>query len=126
MEMHLVHESAEGELAVIGAFIAEGGANEAFEPVWTNLPEEKGVEVHLEHVEVDVDALLPQDRASYRYDGSLTTPPCSEGVKWFVLANSVALSAQQIAAFRAVIQGNNRPTQPLNGRKILTDKVAVK
>ncbi len=126
MEMHLVHKSAEGKLAVIGAFIAEGGANAAFEPVWANLPKEKGVEVHLEHVEVDVDALLPQDRTTYRYDGSLTTPPCTEGVKWFVLANPVALSAQQIAAFRAIVQGNNRPTQPLNGRKLVTDKVAVK
>ena len=114
------------KLAVIGAFIAEGGANKAFEPVWANLPEEKGVEVHLEHVEVDVDTLLPQDRTTYRYDGSLTTPPCSEGVKWFVLANPVALSAQQIAAFRAVVQDNNRPTQPLNGRKIVTDHVTVK
>jgi len=126
MEMHLVHKSAAGELAVIGAFITEGAANAAFEPVWANLPKEKGVEVHLEHVEVDVDALLPQERATYRYDGSLTTPPCSEGVKWFVLANPIALSAEQIAAFRTVIQGNNRPTQPLNGRKIVTDKVAVK
>ena len=126
MEMHLVHKSADGKLAVIGAFVAEGAANAAFEPVWANLPKEKGVEVHLEHVEVDVDALLPEDRTTFRYDGSLTTPPCSEGVKWFVLANPVALSSKQIAAFRAVVQDNNRPTQPLNGRKIVTDQVAVK
>jgi carbonic anhydrase len=126
MEMHLVHKSADGKLAVIGAFIEEGPANAAFEPVWANLPREKGVEVHLEHVQVDVDELLPNDRTSYRYDGSLTTPPCSEGVKWFVLANPVALSSAQIAAFRAIVHDNNRPTQPLNDRKIVSDEVAVK
>ncbi len=126
MEMHLVHESADGKLAVLGAFISEGKANAAFEPVWANLPKEKGMEVHLADVEVDVDALLPEDRTTYRYDGSLTTPPCTEGVKWLVLANPVALSTEQIAAFRAIVKDNNRPTQPLNGRKIATDKVAVK
>jgi carbonic anhydrase len=126
MEMHLVHKAADGKLAVIGAFIEEGAANAAFEPVWANLPKEKGVEVHLAHVEVDVDALLPKDRTTYRYDGSLTTPPCSEGVKWFVLANPVALSSAQIAAFRAIVKDNNRPTQPVNGRKVVTDKVTVK
>ena len=126
MEMHLVHKSADGKLAVVGAFIAEGEANAAFEPVWANLPKEKGTEVHHEHVQVDVDALLPLDRTTYRYDGSLTTPPCSEGVKWIVLATPIALSPQQIAAFRAIVKDNNRPTQPLNGRKIVTDRVAVK
>ncbi len=126
MELHLVHKTADGKLAVVAAFIAEGAVNAAFEPVWAHLPKEQGVEVHLEHILVDVDALLPQDRTTYRYDGSLTTPPCSEGVKWFILANPVALSTQQIAAFRAIVPANNRPTQPLNGRKITTDKVAVK
>ena len=125
MEMHLVHRSPEGRLAVIGVFLTEGPRNQAFEPIWANLPLEKGVEVHLAHIEVDVDELLPKDRTTYRYDGSLTTPPCSEGVKWLVLASPVALSAQQIAAFRAVVQGNNRPTQPLNGRRIEYDKIAV-
>ena len=126
MEMHLVHKSADGKLAVLAAFVTEGDANAAFEPVWANLPKEKGVEVHLEKVQVDVGALLPKDRTTYRYEGSLTTPPCSEGVKWFVLANPVSLSKQQIEAFRAVIRDNNRPTQPLNGRKVVSDKVASK
>ncbi len=126
MEMHLVHRAADGKLAVVGVLITEGAANPAFEPVWANLPREKGVEVHLEHVEVDVDSLLPKDRTTYCYDGSLTTPPCSEGVKWFVLTNPVALSAAQIAAFRAIVHGNNRPTQPLNGREVVTDLIGVR
>ncbi len=118
MEMHLVHKSAQGKLAVLGVFISEGAANAAFEPVWANLPKEKGVEVHLEHVTVDVDALLPKARAVYRYEGSLTTPPCSEGVQWLVFAEPITLSAEQIAAFRALVHDNNRPVQPLNGRKL--------
>jgi carbonic anhydrase len=123
MEMHLVHRSADGKLAVLAAFLAEGEHNPAFEPVWQHLPQEKGVEVHLEHVEVDVDMLLPEDRTTYRYDGSLTTPPCTEGVRWFVLAQPVDLSPGQIAAFRAVLHGNNRPLQPLNGREVATDRM---
>lgn len=123
MEMHLVHKSAEGRLAVIGVFIEEGEPNAAFAPVWNHLPAQKGSEVHLEHVLVDVDALLPANRATYRYDGSLTTPPCSEGVRWFVMQTPVRLSAEQIQRFRAIIQGNNRPVQPLNGRIVATERM---
>jgi carbonic anhydrase len=123
MEMHLVHKSDAGKLAVLGVFIEEGSENPAYAPVWSNLPKQKGMEFHLEHVQVNVDDLLPAQRSSYRFDGSLTTPPCSEGVKWVVLAQPAQLSAAQIAAFRAVIHDNNRPTQPLNGRRIVTDRV---
>jgi carbonic anhydrase len=123
MEMHLVHTSADGQLAVIGVLIVEGAHNAAFDPIWAHLPVTKGVENHLEHVKVDVDALLPTARTTYRYDGSLTTPPCSEGVKWFVMTTPIALSKAQIGAFTALFHGNNRPVQPLNGRPVLTDKV---
>lgn len=123
MEMHMVHKSAAGKLAVIGVLIEEGATNTAFEPVWANLPMEKGIEKHLEDVRVDVDALLPKARTTYRYDGSLTTPPCSEGVKWFVMTTPVQLSAEQLGKFRAAIQGNNRPVQPLNGRTIMMDSM---
>lgn len=123
MEMHLVHKSEAGKLAVLAVFIEEGAENAAYAPVWANLPKQKGMEFHLEHVRVNVDDLLPAERSSYRFDGSLTTPPCSEGVKWVVLAQPAQLSAGQIAAFRAVIDGNNRPTQPRNGRKVATDRV---
>ncbi len=124
MEMHLVHKSSTGKLAVVGVFIEEGSHNAAFDPVWANLPASKGSESHLENVMVDVNDLLPSVTTSYRYDGSLTTPPCSEGVKWIVMTTPIQLSAEQIGAFRAIIQGNNRPTQPLNGRSVATDRVA--
>jgi carbonic anhydrase len=123
MEMHLVHKSADGKLAVVGALIEEGSHNAAFDPVWANLPKEKGVEAHLENVMVNVDDLLPKDLSAYSYDGSLTTPPCSEGVTWFVLTTPVRLSAEQIAAFRAVVHDNNRPVQPLNARTVVRGKV---
>jgi carbonic anhydrase len=125
MEMHLVHKSADGKLAVIGVFIEEGAHNAAFDPIWANLPTSKGVENHFQNVMVDVDDLLPAAKTSYRYDGSLTTPPCSEGVKWIVMTTPIQLDAQQIAAFRAVINGNNRPVQPLNGRSVVTDQVGM-
>ncbi len=124
MEMHLVHKSADGKLAVIGVFIEEGLHNAAFDPIWANLPTTKGAENHFENVMVDVDDLLPATTTSYRYDGSLTTPPCSEGVKWIVMATPIQLSVGQIGAFRAIVDGNNRPTQPLNGRSVVTDHVA--
>jgi len=123
MEMHLVHTNAEGQLAVIGVLIAEGAHNAAFDPIWANLPVMKDVEHHLEHVKVDVDALLPQARTTYRYEGSLTTPPCSEGVEWFVMTTPIALSKAQIDAFTALFHFNSRPVQPLNRRTVVTDKV---
>jgi carbonic anhydrase len=123
MEMHLVHTDAEGQLAVIGVLIVGGAPNVAFDPIWANLPVTQGVEHHLEHVTVDVDSLLPKSHTAYRYEGSLTTPPCSEGVKWFVMTNPIALSQAQIDAFTALFHGDNRPVQPLNGRPVLTDEV---
>jgi carbonic anhydrase len=125
MEMHLVHKSEGGKLAVIGVFIEEGAHNAAFDPIWNNLPRQKGVETHYPAVNVDVDKLLPANRSSYRYDGSLTTPPCSEGVRWIVMTTPIQLSAAQIQAFTAIIHDNNRPTQPLNGRRVLAEAVAV-
>ena len=124
IEMHMVHKSANGKLAVVGVFIEEGKHNSAFDPVWSNLPSSKSVQHHLEHVTVDVNQLLPTRKTTYRYDGSLTTPPCSEGVKWIVMTDPVQISAQQINAFRNVMKDNNRPVQPLNARKVVTDRIA--
>jgi carbonic anhydrase len=118
MEMHLVHRSADNRLAVVGVFIEEGRRNAAFDPIWSSLPRERGKEIHLEGVKVNVDDLLPGDHSTYRYEGSLTTPPCTEGVTWMVFVTPVQLSAEQIEAFRAVLKGNSRPTQSLNGRKV--------
>jgi len=117
MEMHLVHKSAEGEIAVVGVMIEEGAENEAFAPIWRMLPDMEHPTVKAERT-VDAAALLPENQAYYRYDGSFTTPPCTENVLWMVMLEPVSLSSEQIGLFRGVIQGNNRPVQPLNERSI--------
>ena len=123
MEMHLVHESEEGNLAVVGAFIESGRENAEFTPIWDQLPSVPGESLHNEGVSFNAIDLLPGPRSTYHYDGSLTTPPCSEGVKWFVLTTPIEMSEAQIAAFKAIIPDNNRPVQPLNGRKLFVDSI---
>ncbi len=123
MEMHLVHQSESGELAVLGVLIKEGAHNPAFDSVWAELPDEVGEEIHLEHIAVNVDDLLPENRGTYRYRGSLTTPPCSEGVSWFVAVEAIELSGEQIGRFTAIISNNNRPTQTLGKRSVLVDEI---
>lgn len=121
MEMHLVHRNASGELAVVGMLIRSGRENAAFKPVWDNMPAVEGEPRRIDGVSVNAEDLLPREKLFYRYDGSLTTPPCSEGVKWFVLTTPVEMSAAQIESFRAIFKGNNRPVQPLNERELLVD-----
>jgi carbonic anhydrase len=119
MELHLVHQSDDGEYAVIGVMIKAGSENDAYTPVWEHLPAEKGELETISGVSVNAIDLLPEDRSYYRYNGSFTTPPCTEGVKWFVLSTPVELSNEQIGAFKAIYSGNNRPTQPMNEREFI-------
>lgn len=116
LEMHLVHQRSDGALGVVGIMIESGGLNEQFAAIWENLPKESHTESHVENTTINAEQLLPTLRHYYRYDGSLTTPPCSEGVAWFVLQSPIELSASQISAFTSVINNNNRPVQPLNTR----------
>ena len=117
MEMHLVHTSDDGHVAVIGVLIREGAENPAFAPLWDYLPTEEN-RASRPGVSIQAESFLPGDRDYYRYEGSFTTPPCTEGVLWLVLTTPIELSAEQITAFRQVIDGNNRPVQALNGREL--------
>ncbi|HEX6812294.1 MAG TPA: carbonic anhydrase family protein [Planctomycetota bacterium] len=119
-EMHFVHKSATGSLAVVGVMLEEGEANSRFDAVWSHLPATPGPAQQFD-VQIDADDLLPQDQRTYRYLGSLTTPPGSEGVSWFLMQEPVRLSKAQIAAFTRIYRGNNRPTQPLHGRTVRLD-----
>lgn len=119
-ELHLVHRSAEGNLAVVGIMLAEGAENAAYAPVWNNLPAEESPVVTLD-VTVDAATLLPDGTLTYRYSGSLTTPPCTEGVSWFVMTTPVEISTEQMTAFLNIYEGNNRPVQPLNERELILD-----
>ena len=120
LEMHMVHADADGALAVVGVLVEEGGANEALAPVFRQMPGEAGPAAMVEGT-VDAAALLPGRRTTWRYAGSLTTPPCSEGVSWLVMTEPVTASRGQIEAFKALFPVNNRPVQPLNGRRLVTD-----
>lgn len=120
-ELHLVHRGPGGELAVIGVLIERGSENAALEPVWNHLPETPGEELEVPSVQVDVEALLPAGGQHYRYAGSLTTPPCTEGVEWFVLEEPIELSAEQIDALHSIITTSNRPVQPLGSRELRLD-----
>jgi carbonic anhydrase len=119
-EMHLVHKSSDGRLAVIGVLLAEGANNPKFEPVWRHLPAQPGKATRFDDM-INAADLLPADVRTLRYQGSLTTPPGTEGVSWFVMTEPVTLSKEQIAAFRRIHDGNARPTQPLNGRTVQRD-----
>ena len=119
-ELHLVHKNADGNLAVVGILINAGAENAAFKTTWDNLPSQAGP-VQQVGAEVDAAAMLPVQQATYRYNGSLTTPPCSEGVKWNVMTEPIEMSETQLAAFTSIFEGNNRPTQPLDGRTLIED-----
>jgi carbonic anhydrase len=118
LELHVVHRDEEGGLAVLGILIEEGAENEALAAVFEHLPSEEGEPEEIEGVEINIADALPGSLAAWRYDGSLTTPPCSEGVRWHVLSTPIEASAAQIDAFEAIFDDNYRPTQPLNGRTI--------
>jgi carbonic anhydrase len=120
LEVHLVHKDASGNLAVVGVFIEEGASNAALTPVWGNIPATAGGESPLA-AKFNPTTLLPGDRQVWRYDGSLTTPPCSEGVEWNVMHGAIALSSEQIAQFASLYSGNARPVQPLGSRTLLQD-----
>ena len=115
MEMHLVHKSKDGTLAVLGVLISEGEENAAIAPVWAAIPGEAGGKAALESP-ISAASLLPDSLKTYRYSGSLTTPPCSEGVRWHVLSEPIAFSKAQIDAFASLYSVNNRPVQAHNGR----------
>ena len=114
LETHLVHQGEDGALAVVGVLHREGAPAEALAPIWNLLPAEPGNAVPVPGG-VDLAALLPKRRTAWRYPGSLTTPPCTEGVSWVVMTEPTTLSAEQIAAFSAIHDGNYRPVQPRNG-----------
>ncbi|MCP4228871.1 MAG: carbonic anhydrase family protein, partial [bacterium] len=116
MEMHLVHKSAEGVLAVVGVMIISGPHNSAFDNIWSFLPREVGS--HPAGVLIEAESLLPDKRSYTTYSGSLTTPPCSEGVKWLVLNDPVTMSVKQVHAFSEIISDNNRPLQSRNRRSL--------
>jgi carbonic anhydrase len=122
MVAHLVHQNADGKLAVVAVLLDKGGASELIDALWANIPKEKGKESVVASVTIDATTLLPENKGYYTFQGSLTTPPCSEGVTWLVLKMPLKISDGQIAAFGKIYPPNARPVQPLNGRIIQVTK----
>ena len=119
LEAHFVHLDKEGNIAVIALMFEEGEENKALEKVWENMPEKSDDKSELNLADI-AKALLPTDLHYYRFNGSLTTPPCTEGVRWMVLKTPVTVSKAQVEHFKHTMHhANNRPIQPINARMIV-------
>lgn len=120
MVAHLVHKSEDGKLAVIAALIQQGAQdNPLIETLWSKMPEEHNETRTFDKLTYSPASLLPLDQSFYTFMGSLTTPPCSEGVRWLVMKNPLSISARQIARFKKEFPMNARPIQPLNARNVM-------
>jgi carbonic anhydrase len=117
MVAHLVHKNLEGRLAVVAVLLEKGSAQPVVQSVWNNLPLEKGEEIAA-RAPIDMNRLLPAERGYFTYMGSLTTPPCSEGVLWMVMKQPVPISGEQIDIFARLYPMNARPIQSASGRLI--------
>jgi carbonic anhydrase len=122
MVAHLVHASPDGALAVVAVLLDPGVTNLVIASVWQHLAAHEGPEQKLDAVQIDATGLLPKDRGYDTFTGSLTTPPCTEGVTWFVLRTPQTILQSQADAFGKIYPSNARPIQALNGRELLASK----
>ena len=122
MVIHLVHADAAGNLAVVAVPLTAGAANATIETLWKSIPAEKNAPHNDAAVMVDPATLLPASHGYYTLSGSLTTPPCSEHVSWFILKTPATLSSAELAAFATLYPLNARPIQPLHERAVLQSR----
>ncbi len=125
MEIHFVHKDQAGRLGVLGVFVEKGAANPALAEIWRHLPQGAQGKMAPQGVAINGADLLPPDRRYYRFVGSLTTPPCSEGVQWHVLKQPITASTEQIDAFLHLIGPNNRPVQKINNRLLIDSQTVT-
>jgi carbonic anhydrase len=118
MEAHIVHKNAKGDLAVVAVLIRKGKTNEFLKPIFDNFPVKGTAENDVAGKTVNMGDFLPTHHGYFTFEGSLTTPPCSENVRWFVLKTPVEASEAQLKQFGGRYTHNSRPTQPVNGRVI--------
>lgn len=119
LEAHFVHLDKEGNIAVVALMFQEGEENEVLAKVWEKMPEKSGERSELKLADI-AKALLPKDLHYYRFNGSLTTPPCTEGVRWMVLKTPVSISKEEVEKFKHIMHhANNRPTQPIDARMVV-------
>lgn len=118
-EIHFVNQGAEGHVAVIAVFIKEGHENPTIQQILKYFPKAAGKTEFIKDISINPANLLPKNRAYYSFQGSLTTPPCSEGLNWIVMKEPIEASAVQLVKLREAVGENARPIQPTNGRKII-------
>ncbi|HMD48261.1 MAG TPA: carbonic anhydrase family protein, partial [Bryobacteraceae bacterium] len=114
--IHLMHESSSGKVAGVAILLTAGKPNATIQQIVDRMPTAVGPEHEIPGVEIDPAGMLPRNLSYYTYMGSLTAPPCTESVVWFVLKTPVEISRAQLAAFAKIYPRNVRPPQPLNGR----------
>ena len=114
----MVHRASSGALAVVAVLIDEGDANAALDSLFASFPQHGGETVQFPMGPFDATELLPSELSGFRYEGSLTTPPCSEGVHWTVFAEPLYASSEQIMEFTALYADDARPLQPLDDRQV--------
>ncbi|MBW7901526.1 MAG: carbonic anhydrase family protein [Rhodocyclaceae bacterium] len=122
MSVQFEHRSKSGQIAILAVPLVEGKENRLVRQLWTALPLERGKAKTLPGMKIDPGLLIPQKREYHTYVGSLTTPPCTEGVLWLVMKQPVTLSKEQIADFAKIYRNNARPVQPANGRVVKTSR----
>jgi carbonic anhydrase len=121
MVVHLVHQNEAGQLAVVAVLFEKGEMpNPVMSAIVPVMPKEEGPAQKHEKIQINPADLLPKDKNYFTYEGSLTTPPCSEGVRWIVLKTPVTLTEKELSPQQAIYSGNARPLQPLNDRKVLS------
>lgn len=123
MSVHLVHADQTGKLVVVAVLLQEGEDNPLLGEIWKELPQEQEKENRLDSIQIDASRMLPSERGGYyTFSGSLTTPPCSEDVAWFVLKSPTTVSAKEIERFSQLYPNNARPIQPLYDRIVLESR----
>ena len=122
MVAHLVHIGAGGKLAVVAVLLDPGAEDPATASVWTHLPSHEGPEQAFDDIQFDIRSMLPKDHGYYTFSGSLTTPPCTEDVTWYVLKTPKRISKRLADTFGRIYPRDARPTQPLYGREVLASK----
>lgn len=121
LEGHFVHAAKDGSLAVVALMFEDGIENTFIKKVWAKMPHKAGEKNTISISAKEINALLPNNKDYYRFSGSLTTPPCSESVRWFVLKNYSTISKSQVKEFIGLFHNhpNIRPIQPINARKVM-------
>ncbi|MFH7244512.1 MAG: carbonic anhydrase [Spirulina sp.] len=119
MEIHFVHTHEDGSIAVLGVFIKEGAENPVLRPIWEAMPSHESEVLTVRNATINPSDLLPSEGDTFRYFGSLTTPPCSEIVSWLVFQRPIEASRAQIERFSLIFAHNARPVQPQNRRILL-------